>query len=277
LKSQKNKEHIQITTKYPANKNDVVIKTDPVRLKQILFNLVGNALKFTEKGKIEFGFKIVKKQVVFTITDTGIGMPKNELEAIFERFHRIENNSYGKYDGTGLGLSISKGIISLLKGSISAESKLGKGSTFKFQIPYAPVKLNTSKTVEKSAQKSKLFDGKKIMVVDDIYKNKVLFEKMLTPMNLQIIWANSGPEAIEIYTKHKEIMLILMDIRMPIMDGYSAAKIILEKDSNAKIIAQTANAMTGDKEKCLDNGFVDYISKPIDEKLLIEKIIHWMS
>jgi len=275
LKHQRKKDHISIVGKLNYIESQITIKTDPARLKQVLTNLLSNALKFTDEGTIEFGYTIEKNKMIFTVSDSGIGMSKEELNIIFERFQRIEHNDKVKYDGTGLGLSISKGIINLLGGSIAVRSEKGKGSVFTFDIPFIPSDAKIEATVTNSVDYN-VFKSRKILIADDDNLNRNYLKTLLKDLPLQVTWAENGEEAIELFKQNEDLSLILMDIRMPVLDGFKAAKEILDYKPNANIIAQTAYAMSSDREKCLKNGFVDYISKPIQKEDLMEIIAKWI-
>lgn len=276
LKHQKGKGHIEIKANIMESGSDLTIKTDPARLKQVLTNLLGNALKFTNEGVIEFGYEIIDKQLVFKVSDTGIGISKHKLSVIFERFKQLNHTKKAKYDGTGLGLAITKGIVNLLGGSISVQSELEKGSIFTFEIPYIPLKPHHLNSNRNSIANTKLLNGKTILVAEDDDINKLFIEELLEDIPLKVLWANNGVEAVEMFKKNDNISLVLMDINMPLLNGYKAAKQIFEYKSDTRIIAQTAYAMTSDREKCIKNGFVDYISKPIQEEKLIELLTKWI-
>lgn len=272
-KKQKNKQHISLECIVPNEYTSLNIKTDPVRLQQVLSNLIGNALKFTEKGSIEFGFNLLTKDTIsFFVNDSGSGIPQEKLEAIFNRFEQLETNRNITNEGTGLGLSISKGIVSLLEGDISVDSEIGKGTKFTFSIP-----LIKGASIHKR-KNGEVFDTKiseeiNLLVADDEPVNIEYFKAIFATLPVRVSYAQNGKEALEIYSRNKNIDVVLMDIRMPIMDGIEAAKEILKINPKAIIIAQTAYAMTADRNKYLSMGFVDYISKPIDKIKLMKKLI----
>ncbi len=277
IQHQKEKNDIQLVKKVFNPNQELIITTDGARLKQVLTNLIGNALKFTNEGSIEFGYQINDHSIVFTVADTGIGMSQNKLDLIFERFQQIEHDSKIKYDGTGLGLTISKGIVHLLGGQIVVTSQFGKGSTFAFEIPYRPIKNNSYTKNTNLDSIIPVFEGKKILVVEDEINNQLYLKAILQEFPLQVLWAKNGLEAVTIFKKESNIAIVLMDIRMPLLDGYQATRMLLDIKPEAKVIAQTANAMSGDKDKCLEIGFVDYIPKPITKDKLIETLGKWMS
>jgi CheY-like chemotaxis protein len=212
--------------------------------------------------------------VKFYVKDSGIGIHPDNLEMIFERFTQIEDVNNKQYEGTGLGLSISKSILNLLGGRIWVESVLGYGSVFYFEIPLS--ESYTIKPTEKSIPglhlDNKSLNGKKLLVAEDVDYNFILLREALKTLNMEIFHANNGLEAVDILSKNPDISIVLMDMRMPVMDGYEATPIIKKMNSEIKVIATTAYALTGEREKCLSVGCDYYISKPINIKLLIENI-----
>jgi signal transduction histidine kinase len=251
---------------------------DAVRLTQILVNLVNNAIKFTNSGGIEINVTADKKKedhvdISFSVKDTGIGIAPNKIEAIFERFQQADEDTTRKYGGTGLGLSIVKQLIDLQNGTISVNSVLNKGTEFVFSIPYA---ISNEITVHEdlkifSASETNLTDTRfKILVAEDNAMNQSLMRHLLSYWNLDFDIVSNGQVAIEALQRN-EYRLLLMDIQMPVMDGYTATlKIRNELGMNIPIIAMTAHAMTGEREKCLCYGMNEYIPKPIREKELFQ-------
>ena len=276
MKQQQGKENLIIKANIPVVGSDLTIKTDPARLKQVLTNLIGNALKFTESGSIEFGYAVVKNKIIIKVSDTGIGISKDKLDIIFDRFQQLEHKDNAKYDGTGLGLAISKGIIDLLNGTISVESEQGNGSIFTITIPYVPDRAQNATCKRNKQIDKQVFQNKKLLVAEDDYINKLYIEEILKEIPIDVIWAENGEDAVKLFRESDGISLVLMDIQMPQLDGYKAAKQIFEHNPDTKIIAQTAYAMSSDREKCLKNGFVDYISKPIQKDRLIELLGRWI-
>src|SRR5579863_244032 len=253
---------------------------DSIRLTQILINLVNNAIKFTDYGAIEVNVKADQEtgdsiEVTFSVKDTGIGIAPHKLEAIFERFQQADEDSTRKYGGTGLGLSIAKHLVELQNGSIRVSSTVNKGTEFVFSIPYALSKELTKQDDLKSSFANKINSidtQERILVAEDHVMNQNLMRHMLTYWNLDFDIVNNGKEAIEAL-QQKDYRLLLMDIQMPLMDGYTTTtKIRNELGMNIPIIAMTAHAMTGEREKCLSYGMNEYISKPIREKELFNLI-----
>jgi CheY-like chemotaxis protein len=273
LKKQEYK-NIEIRVKKGNENNNFTIITDPLRFKQVMNNLVGNAIKFTDKGYVEIGYQIRTDNVLqFYIEDTGIGLPPDKMNVIFERFRQAEESSTKEYGGTGLGLTISRRLIELLGGTIWVESILHEGSTFYFTLPL--IIANDAQIIKPFAKQTEInkMTGKFILVAEDENSNFELIKAMLQSTRANIIRANNGKEAIEICRKNNNISLILMDIRMPEMNGYIATKLIKEFKPSLPVISLTAYAMADDREKSIQAGCDDYISKPINPQELLEKIM----
>jgi len=251
------------------------IFSDELKIYQILNNLLSNAYKFTHKGKVDFGCHKVGDNILFFVSDTGIGITQKSQELIFGRFNQEDSSTSRGYEGTGLGLPISKGLVELLGGEIRVESVKGKGSIFTFTIP---IKFSNNKMPDIVLKQNVISDNlvsntTTFLVVEDDYTNYVLIERILKKeISGNIIWAQNGMEAVDICRNYPDISLVIMDIRMPIMDGYTATKEIKNINKSLPVIAVTAFAMIGDKEKALEAGCDDYISKPFESKLLIQKI-----
>lgn len=253
--------------------NKLFIKTDKEKLIAVLTNLVKNAIKFTRKGHIEFGYSIIENKLLFFVKDTGTGVLPEQKELIFERFRQGSESLTRDYEGSGLGLSISKAYIELLGGKIWVESVFEKGSEFYFTIPYniaveEKIIKNKLPKIDKNNQPQNL----KVLIVEDDLTSELLLTTFLEKYSKEILKAKNGREAIQICRKNSDIDLILMDIHMAEMDGYETTKKIREFNSDVIIIAETAFALSGDKEKSIDAGCNDYISKPINQEVLIELI-----
>lgn len=262
--------------------HDFTILSDGNRLRQILTNLIENALKFTEQGSVEFGYTLKNVGndpfIEFFVRDTGIGIPKEMHEVIFERFRQVDDTNTRKYGGTGLGLTISKNLVRLLGGDIRLESDRGKGTHFYITLPLQMTgeKIIHENKPETEAKGSKDWSHKKILVVEDEESNYFLLDRLLKKTGIQLVWAKNGMDAIEECRKtHYD--LVLMDIRMPLMDGYEATQEIKKIRKDIPVIAQTAYALKGEKEKSLAAGCDNYISKPIDTrelKVILEKYLN---
>lgn len=269
---------LTISSKVDTSIPDTLIG-DATRLTQILVNLIGNAIKFTHQGTVSI--EVYKKeqhenQVIlgFKITDTGIGIGKEKLNEVFERFNQGEDSTTRNYGGTGLGLSIVKKLILLQNGDIEVSSEQGKGTTFSFYIPYeiAKEQLNTIPVASIDHFKDISNTALRVLVVDDNAINQSLMKHLLSQWNIDFEMASNGLEAVE-YLRKNDCDLVLMDLQMPQMDGYTATQQIREMlKLDIPIIAMTAHALPGEREKCLSRGMNEYISKPIKEEELFKLI-----
>jgi len=236
------------------------INTDEHRLTQIVNNLLSNAIKFTNEGSVGFGYKLKNTHLEFYVKDTGIGIPKEFHDLIFERFRQVDDKLSRGYGGTGLGLSICKSIIEMMGGEIWIESEPNKGSTFFFTLPYEQM----HSSVENEIVESNHIDlkDKTILIAEDDYYNYLLLQKLLESTNANLLRANNGQEAIDIFYQNN-VDFVLMDIKMPVMNGYEAVKIIRENNTRIPIVAQTAYAMTEERQLAIEAGCNYYITKPI--------------
>ena len=268
-----------------------LIKTDKEKIYAVLTNLVKNAIKFTDEGSIEFGYDVgsvcrdkaclvsTPPTIEFYVKDTGIGVPKHRQEAIFDRFVQADIADVRAFQGAGLGLSISKAYIELLGGKIWVESdtdgKSGKkGSVFYFTIPYLTDKVEIMNVPVRVAEDQPNPEGLslKILIAEDDMASSVLITLTIKKFAKEILKARTGIEAVEICRNNPDIDLILMDIKMPLLDGIEATRQIRQFNSGVIIIAQTAFALTGAREKVIDAGCNDYISKPVLTDKLIELV-----
>ncbi|MBI9052394.1 MAG: PAS domain S-box protein [Bacteroidales bacterium] len=258
-----------LITELKLGKFNILI--DKSKLKQIIYNLIGNSLKFTKKGSIEFGYKLEQNSINFFVKDTGIGIPKKYHAEIFNRFNKLETNLSELHGGTGLGLAICKGLVEGLGGKISVISEENKGTTFTFKLPLKIVKqIETKSSISDVEHKENI--KSMILIVEDEEINAEYLKEVLHIRGINFIHAKNGAEALKIFKKNKEIDLVLMDLKMPIMDGFEATKEMKKIKSHIPIIAQTAYAMKSDRIRALDAGCDDYISKPIVEEALFELI-----
>ena len=278
------KKGIHLTFKKGLSTQEAIVKSDAVKINSILTNLIKNAIKYTHDGTIEFGY-ILKQvteggisEIEFYIKDTGIGIPKDRLQAIFNRFEQADIEDKQVYEGSGLGLAISKAYVKMLGGKIWVESEEGVGSKFYFTIPYnTNNKEITRNKTESSAKQIPKIKMLKILLVDDEEFAIEFLHAVLDKYKEEILIAKTGVKAIELCRNNPDIDLILMDIKMPEMNGYEATRQIRKFNKDMIIIAQTANALRGDKEKAIEAGCNDYISKPIKKDLLIEMIQKYFS
>jgi PAS domain S-box-containing protein len=268
LRMRQNKTEVNFKIEIAQALNNVDILVDDVKLKQILINLISNALKFTHKGKIEAGCKLYDDNfLLFYISDTGIGIPTEMQEYIFERFIQVDTSTARLYGGTGLGLAIVKGLTQLLGGKVWLESEFGKGSTFYFTIPNKQIEQTNTTKFQLDYSGIQKFNDKTFLIVEDDEQNSDYLKEILSESGANILQSPTGKEAIAI-VKSRPIDLILMDIRLPDMSGYTAICEILNFNPKSKIIAQTAYASNEERQKSLDAGCCEYISKPIIETKL---------
>ncbi len=247
--------------------------SDKTRIQQILNNLINNAIKYTDKGEIELSLELSRingtDMLVFKVKDTGRGIPDNMLNIIFDRFRQVEENDYRT--GTGLGLSICKGIVELLGGQIWVESTVGLGSIFYFSIPYIQKEENYNDFIIENVDEDLKLYNKTIVIAEDDPNSFYYLNKLLSKNDLKIYRAVNGKEVLEII-KNQKVDLILMDLSMPQMSGLECTKIIRETDKEIKIIAQTAYASLNDRDRAIDSGCDEFISKPINKLELYKKI-----
>ena len=258
-----------------------ILKGDAVRLTQILINLLSNALKFTHEGGVSIKVEVAEKKdeivfIQFIISDTGIGIDPAKQKTIFERFHQAQPETTRRYGGTGLGLSIVKQLVEIQNGTISVVSEPGKGSVFTVLLPYQIAsKAETASSLPASVLLTEpLLREIKILVAEDNQMNQKLIQHLLEQWQIDFDIVNNGVEAVEtVRQRANDYNMVLMDIQMPEMDGYTATeKIRYDLHLNIPIIAMTAHALAGEKEKCLGAGMDDYISKPINEEQLYKLI-----
>ncbi len=266
---------MHLILKAPLNEKEAIIKTDKEKTYAILTNFVKNAIKYSNNGNIEFGYEKKDENIEFYVKDTGIGIKNDMRKSIFDRFVQASNDKQNTIQGVGLGLSIARAYVEMLGGNIWVESEFGKGSIFYFTIPYVnseePNGLISITNVS-NAELSKNKKSYKILVVDDVETSYFLLETILEKAGHEVKWAQNGNAAIKYCDKNNMIDLVLMDLNMPVMNGYEATKVIKKNHPNISIIAQTAYAISGDKEKALEVGCDDYISKPIDKTKLLSLI-----
>ena len=264
-----NEKQIKLVCEAGLSDPEALILTDRTKLTQILSNLINNALKFTDKGIIKVEYRLKENFLEFCVSDTGIGISPVHHERIFDRFYQVQSNVSRLYEGTGLGLAISKAYVELLGGKIWLSSEPGNGTKFFFTIPYEKGDSTTITGYEKKAPDSFVFPVKKlILVAEDIESNFKLISYFLEGSNAEVLHAINGKEAVEKCLSMGNIDLILMDIKMPVMDGYTAVKLIREKNTEIPIIAQTA--YLDDRERAIECGCSGFLSKPFDKKGLFK-------
>ena len=286
------KKGLAFKTNFPATRNPLMFSTDREKLYAIITNLLKNAVKYTRKGSIEFGVSTSStsnlkadngpvateqgrnNELQFYVKDTGIGIPADRIEAIFERFIQADIEDKKAMEGAGLGLAISKAYVEMLGGQIWAESIEGLGSTFYFTLPdHSKVKTKTTskKKILPEGEKANIRQLK-ILVAEDDETSELHLSIILSEIAKEVIFAKTGKQAVEMMRQNQDIDLVLMDIKMPVMDGYTATKKIREFNKKVVIIAQTAYALSGDREKAIEAGCDDYIAKPVKKDHLLSII-----
>ena len=264
FKLQADKKGLRLTLSKGLSDEASIISIDSLKLNQILTNLIQNALKFTNKGGIDIGYTRNDGTLHFFVIDSGIGIPGENKNRIFDRFHQVDNSLTRNHEGAGLGLSISKALVEMLGGSIKVESVEGAGSSFSFTIPYNPLHLPTADC--------QLPTSPCILLAEDDAVSTLLIKRNLKGENLTILSAENGWEAVELLQHHPEIKLVLMDLKMPIMNGFEATKLIKQKHPDLPIIAQSAFTSKEEMQKAKEAGCTDFISKPISKSELLEKM-----
>ena len=272
------------------------IQSDPTRLRQILINIVGNAIKFTETGSVQIVTRLLNNteeepKLQFEIIDSGIGIPEHSIEKLFSAFTQADNSTTRQFGGTGLGLTISKRLVELLGGDISIESNVGKGSTFSVTVSTGPLKnvqlmhnvtVACIKTVDVKLPDDTVLplDQRRVLLVEDGPDNQRLIGFVLKKAGAEVTLADNGQIGCELATAAKSkghpFDVILMDMQMPILDGYAATQRLRETGYTQPIIALTAHAMASDRQKCIDAGCNDYATKPIDQKKLIKLVASYI-
>jgi len=277
--------HLSFKNPLPTSKSMII--TDQEKFYAILINLVKNAIKYTESGSIEFGYTVNQPnyptELIFYVTDTGIGIQSDRQAVIFERFIQADVENKRAIQGAGLGLAITKAYVEMLGGIIWLESdpdshREGKGSTFYFTLPYnvetQPVK-GEREIMSKSKDKAEKKKSLKVLIVEDDETSEILMTLMIRNFSREVLTAKTGAEAVEKCKQNPDIDLILMDIRLPVMDGYEATRLIRQFNEKVVIIAQTAYGLVGDKELSIAVGCNAHLSKPIDKEELDQVIQHY--
>lgn len=266
------KDEVEMLIQWDWPMTELAVYTDPFRLKQILVNLLGNAVKFTEKGKIVLGIEDHPEGIRFYVKDSGIGIRNEKQNIIFDRFMQGHETKTKLYGGTGLGLAISKNLTEILGGEIGLDSVSGEGSTFWFILPRNEVPLKYEAAIRAPVSDEKSWEGKKVLIAEDDHSNYYFLYEALKDTRVEIIWARDGEETLAVFRENKDLDLVLMDINMPHINGYQCARIIKEERPDLPIVAQTAYAMSGEREISKDAGCDEYLSKPIKVTELLATI-----
>lgn len=255
----------------------IYINGDQNRIAQVVMNLLSNAIKFTEQGEINIHLSVEGQQVSIAILDTGIGIAEKDLSSLFNVFTQVSHDSKINMQGTGLGLAISLGLINQMGGRIEVDSTLGEGSCFTIVLPNRIVKIDNNDQPQNTHAKTDSLDlsNQSILVVDDIAMNCAVLEDMLLDLKANnIVSVNSGMQALKYIADNPDVQIILMDMRMPEMDGIEATRLLRKSNFTGKVIAVTANASKEDKSNCLAAGMDEFISKPIVIEDLQNTLIH---
>ena len=265
---------LQLFFKKSLSDKEAILLTDKEKIYAILTNLVKNAIKFTPTGSIEFGYERKDKYLEFFVKDTGHGIREEQKKFVFERFRQGSESLSRNYEGAGLGLTISKAFVEMLGGKIWIESSVGKGSEFYFTIPYIikTNEINPAKSLVSADEAENQLNKLKILIAEDDKLSSILLGKVVRNFSKEVIIAKNGVEAVEACCNNPDIDLILMDIKMPLMDGYEATRLIRRFNPDVVIIAQSAFALTGDQDKAIAAGCNDYLTKPIIRKDLMEHL-----
>jgi hypothetical protein len=263
---------ISLELKIAGQQRNLIINSDHELLRKVFFHLIDNAVKFTETGMIQIGCQDLEGIINFTVRDTGIGIKEDALPNIFDKFYQEDTKLTRRHEGSGLGLTIVHEIMKLLKGEIFVESEKRKGSCFTLTIPFTASELcQTQETKQENSEN--MATKKTILIAEDDEDNFFFLKISLRNENITILRAKNGQEALDLCAQNPEVCLVLMDLKMPEMDGYEATRKIKERWSNLPIIAVTAYAMTGDEMKTSEAGCDGYISKPFSREQILE-IIH---
>jgi CheY-like chemotaxis protein len=261
------------------------IESDPARFRQVLMNLIGNAVKFTRQGYVRITARVDREPaeplLVIDVEDSGIGIPAENCERIFSPFEQADSSVTREFGGTGLGLSISRRLVEMMRGRISVKSDPGRGSTFTIAIPTGPLENvrfleahslagDRGDVIGQESQVAKLPPAR-ILLVDDGQTNRKLIGLILKRAGCTVETADNGRTALDLALT-SQFDLVLMDMQMPVMDGYTASRRLRDAGQTVPIIALTAHTMAGDREKCLDAGCSDYLTKPINPEQMFEVI-----
>lgn len=267
--------NIRFVTEIPKEHADLIIKSDSKFIRKIFNILLSNAYKFTKDGIIVSGYRILSENIEFFVQDTGSGISPDKLDQIFDIFTQEETSDTRGYDGSGLGLTIAKGLVNLLGGTLTVVSEKGKGSTFTCSIPLDGSGIRTSPLTARKLNRASGNNKPLVLIVEDDDLNLLYMKSVLGIIGCDSIQAINGAEAVEICKHNPDISIVLMDIRMPVMNGIEATKLIREFKPELPIIATTAYALTGDEHRLLETGITDYLAKPINKEKLIEVLIKY--
>jgi len=270
------KDSVSIRLEWNWPLNELAVYTDPFRLKQILINLLSNAVKFTEEGEIVLGIEEHPEGVYFYVKDSGIGIREEKQKVIFDRFMQGHEAKTKLYGGTGLGLAISKNLTEILGGTIGVDSLSGEGAKFWFILPRNEVPLKYEAALRTPSSNLRSWDDKKILIAEDDQSNYYFLFESLKDTGIEIIWTKDGEETMEMFREHSDLDAVLMDINMPLINGYECTRLIKEERPELPVIAQTAYAMSGEREVSREAGCDDYLSKPIKVSELLDTLSRYL-
>jgi signal transduction histidine kinase len=269
---------VSVSISAAGSDEEYMLYNDSSRLTQMLSILIGNALKFTEEGSVDFGYKLNDNNFIeFIIKDTGIGIPASQQVNIFERFRQADNSLTRKFGGTGLGLTIVKHLVDLMEGEIFLESEEGKGTQFRIILPVVQQKVEILPGIAVKQKPRLDLSGKHILVVEDVESNYQYIVAVLKSTMVSIHWITDGNAAVDFCLSYPDIDMVFMDVNLPGIDGYAATRIIRESKPDLPIVALTAYAMTGERERSLDAGCTEYLSKPVSPKELLAVVAKFLT
>lgn len=259
--------HVTLLCHYQQIAEDQYVEGDEIRLKQVISNIISNAIKFSENGIVEINAQYQNQVLVVAIKDNGIGMSEEVINNLFKPFYQADGSITRKFGGTGLGLAITKNMIDMMGGSIEVESEAGKGSTFRLTIPLNPINREAHSTSRNIMALNTFGHRYHVLVAEDNPLNQLLLERVLIKFELNVTKAANGKEAFDLAMKNK-FDLILMDMQMPEMDGIQSTRMLRAHGVLVPIVAITANAYQDDKDACLGSGMNDFVTKPVDLDVL---------
>lgn len=264
---------------FPVKKKALWMQTDIDKLESILNKLLDNAIKFTFKGSISLGYELDEKNIRFVVKDTGIGIPEDKQTLIFKRFIQADTSHTRAYEGSGLGLAIARAYCDLLFASIELYSKPSKGSTFTLSMPFHEIKVSSvEKHISSATFKAHHANApspentRHIMIVEDDEASFIMLKIILTREHYHISWAKSGDEAVEMYKNNPDISLVLMDLKLPGIDGYEATRLLRSQNPDLPILAQSAFALSGEAQKAQEAGCNEFIPKPVKKETLLQSL-----
>ncbi|SHE34032.1 PAS/PAC sensor hybrid histidine kinase [Mariniphaga anaerophila] len=274
FKADADKKGLILTQEKGTTFSNAFIKTDQEKLNKVFVNLIKNAIKYTHEGSVAFGYRMQDDEMEFFVKDTGIGIDKEQQKVVFERFVQADLSISKLYEGAGLGLSIAKAYIGMLGGEIWLQSEKSKGTQFFFTIPQMNDKteLEHTNSVHEPEAGNSVLNKLTILVAEDDFSGKVYLSELLDGKCKKLFFAENGEEAVRLFSEHPDIDLILMDIKMPEMNGFQATREIKKVNPEVVVIAQTACALSGDKEKAFNAGCNDYLTKPFSRENLLEMV-----